>query len=59
MPELSNFSGIHIYTRFNDIVQHYKLHVHVKYGDNEAVSLDGELLAGSMPKRQFKIIVGC
>ncbi|WP_278278306.1 DUF4160 domain-containing protein [Acetobacterium wieringae] len=31
----------------------------VKYGDHQAVvSLDGELLAGSIPKRQFKILVG-
>ena len=31
----------------------------VKYGDYQAVvSLDGELLAGSIPKRQFKILVG-
>ena len=59
MPELSNFVGIYVYMRFNDVGQHYKTHVHVKYGDYQAVvSLDGELLAGSIPKRQFKILVG-
>lgn len=59
IPELSNFEGIYIYLRFNDIGQHYKPHVHVKYNNYEAViSLDGELLAGSFPKKQFKILVG-
>ena len=42
-----------------DITQHYKPHVHVEYSDYEAVvSLEGELLAGSIPKKQFKILVG-
>lgn len=59
VPELSYFVGIYIYMRFNDVVQHYKPHVHVKYGEyNAVVSLDGDLLAGSIPKRQFKILVG-
>ena len=59
VPELSNFVGIYVYMRFNDVGQHYKPHVHVKYGDFQAVvSLDGELLAGSISKRQFKILVG-
>lgn len=45
--------------RFNDTVQHYKPHVHVKYGEYEAVvSLDGDLLAGSLPKKQYRILVG-
>ena len=53
IPELSNFEGIYIYLRFNDIGQHYKPHVHVKYNNYEAViSLDGELLAGSFPQKQ-------
>ena len=59
VPELCNFAGIYVFMRFNDVGQHYKPHVHVKYGDfNAVVSLDGELLAGSFPKRQFKILVG-
>lgn len=59
MPELSNFEGIFVYMRYNDVIQHYKPHVHVKYGEYQAVvSLEGELLAGSMPKKQFKILVG-
>lgn len=59
MPELSNFYGIFVYMRYNDITKHYKPHVHVKYNGYEAVvSLDGELLAGSFPKKQFRILVG-
>lgn len=59
MPELSNFAGIYVYMRFNDVTQHYKPHVHVKYGSHQAVvSLEGELLAGNFPKKQFKILVG-
>ena len=43
----------------NNLLNNNKPHVHVKYGDYQAVvSLDGELLAGSIPKRQFKILVG-
>ena len=34
-------------------------HVHVYYGEYEAsVGVDGELLAGSLPRRQLKIVVG-
>lgn len=59
MPELSNFEEIFVYMRYNDVIQHYKPHVHVKYGEYQAVvSLEGELLAGSIPKKQFKILVG-
>ena len=38
---------------------HNKPHIHVYYGDYEAsIGLDGELLAGSLPAKQFKIVVG-
>ena len=46
MPELSRFAGMIIYMLFCDIKQHNKPHVHVYYGDFEAViGIDGELLA--------------
>lgn len=33
--------------------------MHVYYGEYEApVGVDGELLAGSLPRRQMKIVVG-
>ncbi len=59
MPELSRFAGMVITMLFKDIKQHNKPHVHVFYGEYEAsVGLDGELLAGSLPGKQFKILVG-
>lgn len=59
MPELSRFAGMVIIMLFKDTKQHNKPHVHVYYGEYEAsIGLDGELLAGSMPKKQYKILVG-
>lgn len=44
---------------FNDTVQHNKPHVHVYYGEYQAsVGIDGELLAGSLPVKQLKMVVG-
>lgn len=59
MPELSRFYGIIIKMYFNDVQQHHKPHIHAFYGDYEAViAVDGELLAGSIPARQLKIVNG-
>ena len=59
MPELSRFGGMVIYMLFMDTKQHNKPHVHVYYGDYEAaVGIDGELLAGALPKKQLKMVVG-
>lgn len=59
MPELSRFAGIIIYMLFRDIGQHSKPHVHVYYGEYEAViGIDGELLAGALPRRQLRMVVG-
>ena len=50
MPELSRFGGMVIYMLFRDVGKHNKVHVY--YGDYEAVvAIDGELLAGSLPRR--------
>ena len=58
MPELSRFDGMVIYMLFRDNKQHNKPHVHVFYGEYEAaIGIDGELLAGTLPKKQFKIVV--
>ena len=44
---------------FNDNVQHNKPHVHVYYGEYKAsIGIDGELLSGSLPYKQFKMVVG-
>lgn len=51
LPELSRFGGMVIYMLFYDIGQHNKPHVHVYFGEYEAViAIDGELLAGSAPQ---------
>lgn len=59
MPELSRFMGIVIQMLFKDTQQHHKPHIHAYYGDYEAsIGIDGELLAGSMPVKQLKMIQG-
>ena len=53
------FAGMIIYLLFKDNRQYNGPHVHVYYGKYEvAVSIDGELLAGSLPQKQFKIVTG-
>ena len=40
-----------------DTGQHNKPYVHVYYGEYEAsIGIDGELLAGSMPAKQLKLV---
>ena len=57
MPELSRFGGMVIYMLFMDTKQHNKPHVHVYYGEYEAaIGIDGELLAGSLPYKQLKMV---
>jgi hypothetical protein len=59
MPELGRFSGIVVYMMFFDIQQHNIPHIHVVYGEHKAVlSIDGELLAGSLPKKQMRVMNG-
>ncbi len=59
MPEISSFEGIVVYMLFNDISQHNKPHIHVYYGEYKAsIGIDGELLSGSLPHRQLKIVIG-
>lgn len=58
MPELSRFYGIIIRMYYDDSSQHHKPHVHVFYGDDEAqVGIDGELLSGRLPQKQYKLVV--
>ncbi|MDR1834396.1 MAG: DUF4160 domain-containing protein [Fusobacteriaceae bacterium] len=57
MPELSRFYGIIVRLIYSDTMQHNKPHVHVYYGEYEAsVGIDGELLAGSLPVKQLKLV---
>ena len=59
MSELSRFFGIVIYLIFNDISGYNKPHVYVYYGEFKAsIGIDGELLAGSLPRKQHQLVVG-
>ena len=57
MPELSRFFNIVIEMLYADNRQHNKPHVHVLFAEHEAsVGIDGELLAGSLPVKQMRIL---
>jgi len=57
MPELSRFYGILVKMLFSDTDKHHKPHVHVYYNDYSAlIGIDGEILAGSLPVKQMKLI---
>ena len=59
MPELSRFFGIISRMLFSDDDKHHKPHVHVYYGEySAAVGLDGELLEGKLPEKQYRIVSG-
>ena len=59
MGELFRIGSLVVNMRFKDDKQHHKPHVHAKYGNDEAVvGVDGELLAGELPVKQMKILVG-
>lgn len=57
MPELSRFYGIVIKMIFSDNDRHHKPHFHVYFSEYQAsVGIDGELLAGSLPVKQLKMV---
>lgn len=59
MPEISRFSEMIIYMRYNDDEQHHRPHIHVFCGgDKASVAFDGEILAGRLPKQKWRILNG-
>ena len=57
MPVLSMFYGIIIRMFRENKEKHHKPHFHAIYAENEIViTLDGEILEGSMPKSKLKLI---
>lgn len=57
MPELCRFYNIIIKMIYDDNNQHHKPHFHVYYTEYEAsVGIDGELLAGSLPVKQLRLV---
>ena len=58
MPELSRFYGIVIKMLYEVGTKYNKPHVHAEYGEYEAsVGIDGEVLAGVLPEKQYKLVV--
>ena len=58
MPMLCKFLGIYIYMVFNDKGRHNQPHLHAKCGGKEVVvSLDGKILAGSLPKNKLRSLL--
>lgn len=57
MPELSRFYNIVIKMLYEDDGQHHKPHFHAYYAEYTAsVGVDGELLAGSLPVKQLRLV---
>ena len=57
MPELCRFYNIVIKMLYSDNVQHHKPHFHVFFAEYEAsVGIDGELIAGNLPVKQFRLV---
>lgn len=55
MPTISMFYGILIRMYGDD---HNPPHIHVYYGDDAACfTLDGELLEGSIPRKQLRLVI--
>ena len=58
MPTISMFYGIIIYMFFYDDKKHHHPHIHVNYGDNDAVIKieDGKVLSGELQKSKMKLV---
>jgi hypothetical protein len=58
MPTISMFYGILVLMYFRDNRRHYLPHIHVRYqGEEAALALnDGEILDGSLPRKQLKMV---
>ncbi|MDT3700852.1 MAG: DUF4160 domain-containing protein [Thermincola sp.] len=57
MPVLSTFFGIIVRMYKENSGRHKKPHIHAEYsGDEIVVSLDGEILEGSIPANKLKLL---
>lgn len=58
MPTVSRFLGISILIFYLDTGEHNRPHLHARYGGAEAVFAipNGDILAGSLPKRQARAV---
>lgn len=57
MPRISSFYGITIWMYWNE-GQHARPHFHARYaGQAASISLAGELIAGTLPRRALALVV--
>lgn len=57
MPRVSSFYGITITMYWNE-GRHARPHFHARYaGEVASIDLDGELIAGSFPRRALSLVV--
>ena len=58
MPTISMFFGILVSIFYEDNDRHHLPHIHVRYsGEKASVSIeDGNILAGTLPPRQLKLL---
>ena len=57
MPVLSLFYGLIIRMYKEVSEKHHKPHIHVEYaGEEAAISFDGEILEGAIPKSKIKLV---
>jgi hypothetical protein len=59
MPVISMFYGLIVSMYFMDNKQHKLPHIHIRFGDDEAVFSipDGDLLEGSLPNNKLKLAI--
>jgi hypothetical protein len=59
MPVISTFFGIYIFLFYSDIRKHHRPHIHVQYGEFEAVVEieDGDILEGDLPGAKMKLVL--
>lgn len=59
MPVISMFYGLIVAMYYLDTKQHHLPHIHVKYGEMEAVYEipSGRLLEGSLPSNKEKLVL--
>lgn len=59
MPIISMFYGIIVYMFCERNAQHKKPHLHAEYqGQEIVIAVDGEVLAGDMPNKQLRMLLG-
>lgn len=58
MPVISMFYGIIVMMYYFDNKKHHQPHIHVQYGDDEAVIAipDGNILEGSLKSAKLKLV---